>query len=439
LRPSNKIALLRSDVSVIATPWTAPASLKTNKSLIGGSLKRRQENSYADLLRSQTEWLVDAGVPLTAISLGNEPGHSSNYPSMTMTDSQMVKIAERISTALEAVDVDVLAVDHNWNDRDRVDNVLADAAPGTFAGAAFHCYEGSPEAMAGLNVPAIVTECTGTTDTWESTFGWDSRELVVKSALAGSTGLMMWNLALDPDHGPKAPGGCEDCRGLVTIDPTLGTIEPTPEFYTLAHVARAADPGAVRLGSTVVDEFPTVSFENPDGTVGVFGHNDTGSDQLLRITLGSTESHTFEIAAGEMFSVRGLPEQPEPQLASAGDVVQGVAGESYLMSISPVGLVRQLIPSETVSVCVLATGPAVIDLTQAQLDQIPAWSALADDNCIVRAPEGDSHYVNDDGQREWVPDSDTWFCEIDNGVAVVDSTRGFIDAISEAGWHSCVN
>ena len=57
----------------------------------------------------------------------------------------------------------------------------------------------------------------------------------------GSTGLILWNLALDPDHGPHT-GGCGDCRGIVTVDPATGTWEPGPEYYLLAHLSRAAEP-----------------------------------------------------------------------------------------------------------------------------------------------------------------------------------------------------
>ena len=77
--------------------------------------------------------------------------------------------------------------------------------PEGFDGAAFHCYGGRPAQMAGLGVPRLVTECTGTTDGFAGTFAWDARNLVAGAVAAGSSGLMMWSLALDAEHGPSTP------------------------------------------------------------------------------------------------------------------------------------------------------------------------------------------------------------------------------------------
>ena len=294
---------LGGGLDVVATPWTAPASMKTSRRLDGGALHRRSVGDYAEMLTAQTELLIAAGVPLTALTIANEPSHSGDYPTMTMTDTQLVDIATTIDAALEADGVKLWAVDHNWSDRDRVDNVLA-GAPDAFDAAAFHCYGGSPDQMVGLRVPAIVTECTGTDDTWAGTFAWDARHLVVDAAVAGSTGLLMWNLALDPQHGPKAPGGCSDCRGLLTIDPARGTVEPTPEFYTLAHIGRAAPAGSVRLGATGPTDIPVVAFERLDGTVGVFGHNDTGTEQVVAVSIDGT-THRLVVPAGALFDAAG--------------------------------------------------------------------------------------------------------------------------------------
>ena len=157
--------------------------------------------------------------------------------------------------------------------------------------------------MAGLTVPAVVTECTGTDDGWISTFGWDGRVLVAESVRAGATGLLMWNLAMAPDT-TALPGGCGPCRGLLTVDPATGAIERGPEFFTLAHLARAADPGATVVETNRVDRLPTVAFVNPDGSLGVFGHNDTGRVQTVRIETSTGDRTTFTIGPWEMFSIR---------------------------------------------------------------------------------------------------------------------------------------
>lgn len=287
---------LRDDLRLVATPWTAPAEMIA----AAGGLAASAETDYASLLRQQVEWLLGEGAPIEAVSLVNEPGHLADYPSMTLTDEQLVNLARTVGPALDAVGVDLWAVDHNWADRDRVDTVLAAA---DFDSAAFHCYEGTPDQMAGLPVPAVVTECTGTDDNWTSTFGWDSRVLVTESIRSGATGLLMWNLARMPGT-TTLPGGCDSCRGLLTVDPIVGTIERGPEFFTLAHLSRAADPGAIRVETNRIDRFPTVAFINLDGSLGVFGHNDTDAAQVVEIVTTAGERTTCVVGAWEMFSVR---------------------------------------------------------------------------------------------------------------------------------------
>ena len=151
----------------------------------------------------------------------------------------------------------------------------------------------------------MITECTGTTDGFPGTFGWDARNLVSGAVAAGSSGLMMWNLALDADHGPVDAGstyGCKSCRGLLTMTPD--GIRKEPEFFTLAHLARAATPGARVIESSADPGLSVAAFRNPDGTVGVFGHNGTGSTRLLRIRVEDGPRASYEVQPGELFTYR---------------------------------------------------------------------------------------------------------------------------------------
>lgn len=301
---------LRPDLRVVATPWSAPAQMKTTGTLRGGALRDDAVDDYGRVLLAQADWLSDHGVPLWAMTLGNEPGYSADYPTMTMGDAQMAALGQAVGPRLGVAGVGLWAVDHNWADRPRVDAVL-DAAPDGFDAAAFHCYAGSPSQMAGLAVPRLVTECTGTTDGWSSTFGWDARNLVAGAVDAGSSGLMMWSLALDGDHGPVDPGsraGCKDCRGLVTIDGE--GVHPEPELYTLAHLSRAASPGARVVSVDADPRLSAVAFRNPDGSIGVFGHNATGEQQTIRLDIRGRADLIAHVEAGDLFSVRGAARRP---------------------------------------------------------------------------------------------------------------------------------
>ncbi len=302
--------LVRPDLEAVGASWSAPAWMKSSGSLNGGSLAAGREGAYGDYLVAQATLLRAAGVPLTAVSLGNEPGHSaSDYPTMTMTDQQMITLGQSVGPRLDSAGVDLWALDHNWSDRGRLNTVLA-GAPGAFDAAAFHCYAGQPSSMGGLSLPSLITECTGGEwdPSWASTFRWQARNLVVDPVANGSTGLLLWNLALDPDHGPHT-GGCGNCRGLVTVDPATGQWSPQPEYYLLAHVSRAADRDAVRIGlaatGTASSQVATVAFANPDGTIGIFGHNGSSERQVIDVTLASGTATRVMVQPGELFTLRG--------------------------------------------------------------------------------------------------------------------------------------
>ena len=492
----------RPDLGVVATPWTAPPAMKSwhlPATLNWGDLAPESERAYGDMLVSQSRWLLDHGVPLRAMTLGNEPGTNfGDYPRLGMSDSQMVALARDIAPRLSSRGVGLWAMDHNWEHRPRVDTLLT-GAPAAFTAAAFHCYgDAGPEQMVGLPVPPIVTECTGTTDDWAGTFRWDAVNLVVAPARAGATGLFMWNLALDPDHGPHR-GGCRDCRGLLTIDPATGAVTPNPEFYTLAHLARAADPGAVRLGTTTPDHLPVTAFANPDGTIGVFGHNDTGVAQVISVQEPGRQSTRIAVGPGELFTFRAPPsaplgprlgaiarsddgarfyldltgdrhriaddgvadchggaantiDVPTPLLAAIpeaepaacldprpGDVLRHPDGDSYALGEIDGELVRHWIPDTTADLCAQAEGGRTLTAARYQLATIRSGPDRSRAGCVVRAPGGDAHVIGAGAGREWIPDSATWDCEIRRGLPVHDVPAGLLDQLTDAGWHYCLD
>lgn len=292
----------RPDLRVVGVDWSAPAALKESGTLRGGAL--RDTTEYGDLLVSQASWLTRHGVPLWAMSLGNEPGYSTDYATMTMTDAQMIELGGTVGPRLDALGVGLWAVDHNWSDRPRVDALVA-GTPGDFDAAAFHCYRGNPGQMAGLGIPSIISECTGTTGDWAGTFAWDARNLVVDAVAAGSSGLMLWNLALDEQSGPLDTGsrwGCKDCRGLLTVTPD-GLVKG-PEFYTLAQLSRAASPRARVVSVTATAGLRVAAFRNRGGSIGVFGHNGTGAAQRVTVRVPGQPDVAYEVGAGELFTYR---------------------------------------------------------------------------------------------------------------------------------------
>ncbi|MBN1766483.1 MAG: hypothetical protein JW860_14610 [Sedimentisphaerales bacterium] len=74
---------------VVASPWSPPASMKTNNDLIGGELRTDAYDDYADHLTDFANYMSSNGASLYAISLQNEPDIAVSYESCDWTSTQM--------------------------------------------------------------------------------------------------------------------------------------------------------------------------------------------------------------------------------------------------------------------------------------------------------------------------------------------------------------
>ncbi|MCI0550380.1 MAG: T9SS type A sorting domain-containing protein [Anaerolineae bacterium] len=73
---------------VFATPWSPPASMKTNNNLIGGQLSTSSYGAYANHLSSYSNFMSSNGAPLYAISIQNEPDITVDYESCDWNSTQ---------------------------------------------------------------------------------------------------------------------------------------------------------------------------------------------------------------------------------------------------------------------------------------------------------------------------------------------------------------
>ncbi len=269
---------LNRSLTVVVSPWSAPAWMKTSGTLVGGTLRPDMGSVYARYLVRTLQAYRDAGVHVRAMTLQNEPSFSPpGYPGMTLTVSQQRQLLDtHLAPALAAAGLApaVWALDDNYDRAADAAALVADPATRShLAGVAFHCYRGDPSSMRRFSdshpdVPVAISECTS--GHWENSFStalaWDVRNLLISGIRDGATWVTKWNLALDPSGGPTN-GGCGDCRGLVTIDPGTGQVTRHAGYWALAHLGRFVTPGADVIASTThLGGIETVAFVNPDGS-----------------------------------------------------------------------------------------------------------------------------------------------------------------------------
>jgi glucuronoarabinoxylan endo-1,4-beta-xylanase len=86
---ANAKAAQALGATVFATPWSPPASMKSNNSTVGGTLNTSEYGAYASYLNSFVSYMASNGVSLYAISMQNEPDANVTYASCSWTGTTM--------------------------------------------------------------------------------------------------------------------------------------------------------------------------------------------------------------------------------------------------------------------------------------------------------------------------------------------------------------
>jgi glucosylceramidase len=340
---------LNPQLTVMATPWSPPAWMKTGGSLVGGRLidDPRIYRSYALYLVKFAQAHRDAGLPIDLLSVQNEPQNRTPnaYPGTDLSAAQEEKVIGVLGPMLREAGLrtKILAYDHNWSEHpndiassppDELSDanaypqeVLSSPAARWVAGTAYHCYYGDPSAMTALhkqfpNKDIYFTECSGSqsgdpANTFSDTLKWHARNLTIGTPRNWAKSVVNWNLALDQDGGPHN-GGCTTCTGIITVGPD-GTVTRNAEYYNLGHLSRFVRPGAVRIASTSFGttgwngQIMDVAFRNPDGSTVLVAHNENDDPRSFSVTENG-QSFDYTLPGGALATfVWQFPRSHEPQ------------------------------------------------------------------------------------------------------------------------------
>jgi glucosylceramidase len=313
--PRTREALaINPELLVMISPWSAPAWMKSTRSLIKGELVPQYYQSFADYLARTVEAFGREGVPVSMITIQNEPDFEpDDYPGMRVNSpDRAVIIGKYVGPTFRAhgLETQILDYDHNWDDPQMPLTVLNDPQARQYvSGVAWHCYEGDVPAQTPVHdaypgKDAWLTECSGGgwSPNYAEVLGWMTDKLIIGASNNWSRGTLLWNLALDPKHGPHT-GGCTDCRGVVTIDPATGAITRNVEYYVLGHASRFVLPGAFRVASsTRGNQVGAAGFVNPNGSRVAILYRKSGEGPLTIAIDG--EHYSVPLPAGAVATLR---------------------------------------------------------------------------------------------------------------------------------------
>ncbi|GGM96317.1 glucosylceramidase [Dyadobacter beijingensis] len=294
----KSIVALQPAIRIMATPWSAPAWMKTSGKLAGGSLKPEWYGAYAQYFIKYLNAYQKEGIAIDAISVQNEPLHEAAYPSMGMDSAAQGNFIKNHLGPLfktNAVKAKILLYDHNWDRPGYPMSILKDPQASQYvAGSAFHAYGGSVSAMSTVHDQfpdkgLYFTEISG--GRWVTNFSdnlkWNMSNIFIGTANNWSKNALLWNIALDPSDGPKNKG-CDNCRGVVTIGAD-GSVTKNVEYYTIAHMSKFIRPGAFRVQSDRLNastQLEHAAFLNADGSRVLVVLNQGADNKKITVATG---------------------------------------------------------------------------------------------------------------------------------------------------------
>ncbi|MGB7758510.1 MAG: carbohydrate-binding protein [Bryobacteraceae bacterium] len=331
---------INPQIKMLGTPWSPPAWMKGNDSMLGGTnattaqLLPAQYAAFANYLVKYVQAYAATGVPVDYLTIQNEPLNVPEYdPGESMpATSQLTILKNNVLPALAAANITtkILVYDHNWDTPSYPETVFGDAALAAspqIAGVAWHWYGGPPGSMTTLHnlypqFGQYVTEASG--GTWINDEVITDFEMIIHSMRNWSRSYVKWSLALDQNRGPYIPGGCGTCSGLITVNNPGGAVTKTIDYYTLGHFSKFVLPGAVRVWSNNALGLISAAFVNPprpadgiradrsgarDRSRALVVYNDSTSPQAFQIVwYGKSFQYSLPSYAGATFQWDASPE-----------------------------------------------------------------------------------------------------------------------------------
>ncbi|MBB4130701.1 MULTISPECIES: glycoside hydrolase family 30 beta sandwich domain-containing protein [unclassified Xanthomonas] len=286
---------------VFASPWSPPAYMKSNNSLInGGKLLPRYYAAYTTHLLDFANYMAGKGVPLYAISLQNEPDWHPAYESADWSGSDFVNYLG--SEGSKFGDLKVIvgeSVGFTFSITDPVlNNATANQATDIVAG---HLYGATPRdyALARSKGKQVwMTEhYTDNTDAnaWPSALGVASE---LHASMAANFNAYVW-WYIRRSYGLIGENGAVSKRG-----------------YVMSQFARFVRPGSVRIGATEhpYADVSVTAYRRPDNTLVLVAVNTGSNHQRLDLVLPAgaaaqfakySTSSTLNVGPGGTYAVVG--------------------------------------------------------------------------------------------------------------------------------------
>lgn len=287
------------DFKLFASPWSPPAWMKTNNSMLqGGKLRPEYRKTWASYFSRFVKEYEKAGVSIWGLTVQNEPLAVQTWESCIFTAAEEREfVKNHLGPELERAELNSLKLmiwDHNRGLMyQRAKGVYDDPEATKYVwGTAFHWYVGDHFDNVRLVHDAfpekalLFTEGTEANFSADSLAEWKWGEIFGRSMIMDlnnwAAGWVAWNVLLDERGGPNHLGNF--CMAPIIGDTRTGELMYMNSFYYLGHFSRFIRPGAKRIVcSSNADELLATAFLNEDGSIATVVMNPTDRDITFHV------------------------------------------------------------------------------------------------------------------------------------------------------------
>lgn len=261
IRDAQKI--VGEDLKIFASPWSPPAWMKTNQSMLyGGKLRPEYRQTWADYFVRFVKAYEKAGIPMWGLTVQNEAMATQVWESCVFTaEEERDFVRDYLGPTLwknDMQDIKLSIWDHNRGIMyQRAEVMYEDPEAAKYVwGTAFHWYVGDHYdnvRMVHDSWPEkkLLYSEAGQRGTWEAA------ERLAKNMIMDlnnwTNAWVYWNLLLDQNNGPRHAGGNLGSN-IVTADLETGAITYNPPFHYFGHFSKFIRPGAKRIACTSNDD-----------------------------------------------------------------------------------------------------------------------------------------------------------------------------------------
>jgi glucosylceramidase len=286
----------KEDIPLLASPWSPPAWMKTNKDMNhGGQLLPEYREVWSVYITKYIKAMSEKGLNIWAITVQNEPAAVQVWDSCIYSaEEEGSFVRDFLGPVMEReglADVKIYVWDHNRDIMvERAKGALSDPEAAKYIyGIANHWYVS--EAFENLSkVHELYSDkhilfTEGCQEGGVHLDSWLTGERYGRNMIGDfnnwQEGWLDWNIILDETGGPNHVGNL--CDAPIIADTKNQKIYYNSSYYYIGQFSKFVKPGAVRIQVETSDrtQLQHVCFMNEDGSKVLIVMNETDRDEMF--------------------------------------------------------------------------------------------------------------------------------------------------------------